>query len=158
MQPLIFGVHGMPGAQGSKRHVGNGIMVESSAKVKPWRADVREEAEKAKTLNPDWCGPIDDAVEVTIVFRFARPKSHFGTGRNAAVLKPSAPRWPTSRQLGDADKLARSSLDALTSAGVFTDDSLVVDLRSIKRYCDPQEAPGAAFRIRLMDEARTAAA
>ena len=33
-----------PAPQGSKRHVGNGRMVESSAKVKPWREAVRQEA------------------------------------------------------------------------------------------------------------------
>jgi len=161
MQPLIFRVTGIPGAQGSKKHVGRGIMVESSKKVKPWRSDVKGSAERAVDAFKAadlWGGPIDAAVEVTVVFRFLRPKGHYGTGRNAHVLKPSAPRWPTSKALGDADKLARSSLDALTEAGVFVDDSLVVDLRSVKRYCEPGEESGAAFRIRLMDDVGEVAA
>ena len=37
MNDVSFNVIGIPGAQGSKRHVGNGVMVESSKKVKPWR-------------------------------------------------------------------------------------------------------------------------
>lgn len=33
-------VHGLPAPQGSKRHVGRGVMVESSKNVKPWRSAV----------------------------------------------------------------------------------------------------------------------
>ena len=35
---LSFDVKGVPGAQGSKRHVGRGVMLESSKKVAPWRS------------------------------------------------------------------------------------------------------------------------
>ena len=38
-------------------------------------------------------------------FRFVRPKSHYGTGRNAKKLKPSAP--PHHTQKPDATKLLR---------------------------------------------------
>ena len=41
---LTITVHGTPAPQGSKRHVGNGVMVESSKKVKPWRQDVKHAA------------------------------------------------------------------------------------------------------------------
>ena len=44
---LVFNVNGTPGAQGSKRHVGHGVMIESSKKVKPWRTDVKTAAEHA---------------------------------------------------------------------------------------------------------------
>ena len=44
---LAFTVRGIPGAQGSKRHVGHGVMIESSKKVKPWRSDVKAAAEDA---------------------------------------------------------------------------------------------------------------
>ena len=44
MTPVEFEVVGLPAAQGSKRHVGNGVMVESSKALKPWRSAVAEAA------------------------------------------------------------------------------------------------------------------
>ena len=41
---FTFTVLGTPAPQGSKRHVGKGVMVESSRGCKPWRQDVRHTA------------------------------------------------------------------------------------------------------------------
>jgi hypothetical protein len=41
---LPFTVYGVPRPQGSKRHVGNGRMVESSPRVAEWRTLVALEA------------------------------------------------------------------------------------------------------------------
>lgn len=131
MPVLGIDVQGIPGAQGSKRHVGRGIMVESSKKVAPWRTDVRDAAIAA--MGDDW-RPLTGPVTVDVTFYFLRPRSHYGTGRNCDTLKPSAPTHPTSRAHGDLDKLVRSTLDALVSAGVLHDDSLVVDLTARKRW------------------------
>lgn len=129
LSPMVAAfVPGDPAPQGSKRHVGRGILVESSKRVQPWRADVRQALLDLGTLN----GP----VRVELTFHFARPASHYGTGRNANVLKPSAPKRPTSRRHGDIDKLARATLDAIVSAGTIADDDLVVDLWASKRYVD----------------------
>lgn len=149
---LAFNVNGIPGAQGSKRHVGHGVMVESSAKVKPWRSDVKAAAEAALIASDTWeraTGP----VAVVIEFRFTRPKSHYRTGRNAHLLRDDAPAYCTSRGAGDIDKLERSSNDALVAAGVMLDDSLIVSSRCIKRYCDPEQPAGATFRISPIVEA-----
>lgn len=131
MPILLIDVKGTPGAQGSKRHVGRGVMVESSKKVAPWRSDVRDAAIAA--MGDTW-QPLTGPVVIGVTFYFLRPKSHYGTGRNAATLKPSAPITVTSRAHGDLDKLVRSTLDALVSAGVLRDDSLVVDLTARKRW------------------------
>ena len=133
---LIFHVRGIPGAQGSKRHVGRGILVESSRKVAPWRSDVKAAAEAAiaelDRVSP-W-EPITGPARVAVDFQFTRPRGHHRTGRNAHLLRDNAPAAPVSRALGDIDKLVRSTLDALVAAGALADDSLVVSLRATKSW------------------------
>ncbi len=138
---LYFRVYGTPGAQGSKRHVGRGILVESSNKVKPWRSDVKAAAETA--LPGDWT-PYDGPITVQVVFVFTRPKSHYGTGRNADQIRDAAPTRPIGRNTGDLDKLQRSTFDALTAAGVWADDSQITDVIAMKMY---GRRPGALISI-----------
>ena len=145
---LDFNVNGSPGAQGSKTVYGKGRFVESSKKVKPWRSDVKAAAEAAMQAG-EWTEPHNGAVSVELIFRFRHPQSHYGTGRNAFTLKASAPKHPVSRALGDADKLARSTLDALVAAGVITDDSLVTTLVVHKTY--GTGFPGAWVRVEALD-------
>ncbi len=157
---LVFNVNGTPGAQGSKRHVGHGVMVESSKKVKPWRSDVKAAAEHATGTvgHFDPWQPYAGPVHATITFRFARPASHYRTGRNAHLLRDNAPAYPISRQLGDVDKLVRSTFDALTAAGVVTDDSLFARLVTEKVWCEPGQVPGATIMIRPLTPAARAVA
>ena len=144
MTTLSFSVNGIPGAQGSKRHVGHGVMIESSKKVKPWRSDVKAAAETALQLVPDfgeW--PASGPVAVDLHFTFARPKGHYRTGRNAHLLRDDAPAFVVSRAAGDLDKITRSTFDALTAAGVIVDDSLVASLTASKTYAERGEPLGA---------------
>lgn len=67
-------------------------------------------------------------------FLFVRPKSHFGTGKNAAVLKPTAPKYMSNAP--DCDKCLRLIGDALTIAGVIEDDKLIALMRGTKKYAD----------------------
>ena len=148
MNEIFIPVIGIPAPQGSKRHVGHGIMIENSKRVKPWRQDVKEAA-----LNHYQGEVIDQAVEIEIIFIFARPKSHFGTGKNLRKLKPSAPIFVTSKGIGDIDKLQRSTYDALSESSggnVLKDDSLIVQNRNSKRYCVAGENPGAKIIIRTL--------
>ena len=79
------------------------------------------------TLAENWQrDPLAGAVVVDVVFTFARPKSHYGTGRNADVVKESAPEHHT--QAPDSDKLARLVLDGLEMAGVVRNDAQVAPL------------------------------
>lgn len=156
---LTFAVYGAAAPQGSKKHVGRGIMVESSKRLAPWREDVKVRAEEAISAwenqrRAAWdtasiWEPLTGPVEVDIAFRFARPASHYGTGRNAGRLRPSAPERPTSKNLGDIEKLVRAVHDALTAAGVWKDDAQVVTLSASKRWCDDlTPRPGVAVMIR----------
>ena len=132
MTRVSFVVYATPGPQGSKRHIGNGVMVESSKKVKPFRAAVVEAARDAIGEARAIASP----VLLTAEFVFPRPAGHYGTGRNSAVLKASAPPYPTSRNLGDLSKLVRALEDALTDAGVWIDDSQVVAFPgTCKEWC-----------------------
>jgi len=133
-------VRGVPAPQGSKRHVGRGILVESSKAVGPWREAVRGEAQRA------FSEPLLGAVSVVLLFQFPRPRGHYGTGRNRATVRPSAPLHPSGRP--DIDKLTRAVLDGLTMGGAWKDDAQVVELMARKMY----GAPGCAMRITELGE------
>lgn len=125
--------YGTPGPQGSKRHVGNGVMIESSKKVAPWRSIVREAGM--------WTGlhhkPLDGPLRVEMVFTLAKPK-------RPVSHRPD--RYP------DLSKLARSTEDALTSAGVWADDARVVEYSRLAKVYpgddpDALDSPGVVIRI-----------
>jgi Holliday junction resolvase RusA-like endonuclease len=124
-------VRGVPAPQGSKRGFvvkGRAVLVESSAKVRPWREDVRH------AVMEHFEAPLVGAVWVGIVFRLPRPRSVSVKSRPAPVVKP------------DLDKLLRSTLDALKSAGAYGDDSQVVEVTCSKVYAD-DVPPGAVIEI-----------
>lgn len=126
--PLLqFRVYGLPGAQGSKH----------ARPIYSGRVDL--DATRA-ALFP-YTGPVD----ITVVFVFTRPKSHYRTGRNAHLLRDNAPVRPTGKNVGDVDKLQRATFDALTSAGLWADDSLAADVHAHKIY---GTRPGAHILIR----------
>jgi Holliday junction resolvase RusA-like endonuclease len=131
---LEIKVIGIPGPQGSKRHVGGGRLVESSKKVKPWREAVVWAAIEAG-------GKIAGPVGVEIVFTLPKPKSAPKTRRT----------WPDRKP--DIDKLVRSTFDALKTAGTYEDDARVVYLTTMKVF--PSEGTGAldvpGCRIRVWE-------
>jgi crossover junction endodeoxyribonuclease RusA len=127
---LSFTVYGTPAPQGSKRHVGNGVMIEMSKRVKPWRADVREAALSALD-HAEWDRGAR-VLGVAITFTMPRPRFHFRTGRFAHELRPDAPVLVGVKP--DLDKLVRSTLDALASAGAYADDARVAQLYVRKLY------------------------
>jgi Holliday junction resolvase RusA-like endonuclease len=127
-------VHGTPAPQGSKRFVGSrgghGVMVESSKRLPAWRTLVTDEAWAARAGAPAILGP----VRLVVTFGFRRPRGHFGTGRNAEVLRAGAPTHPTGRNIGDLSKHIRAVEDALTDAGVWNDDDQVVAIMASKAW------------------------
>ena len=134
---ITFNVIGMEAAtQGSKRSVGHGILLETNKRLRPWRALVTDAA--LATNQPLTPHP----VSISITFRFLRPKGHY----NKSGLSPKAPTHLTSKQKGDIDKLSRAILDALTGS-LLQDDSQVVSLSAHKRYCTPEEKPGALITL-----------
>lgn len=150
MAELRIDVYGRPAPQGSKRHVGRGVMIESSRHVKPWRQCVQAAAMEAINYRGG-IYPLDGPLTVSMVFTTARPKGHYRTGRNAHLLRDAAPARPAVTP--DLSKLLRSTEDALTDAGVWRDDALIVEYtRAAKVYvgADPDAlfVPGARITIR----------
>ena len=145
---LIFEVRGIPAPQGSKRHMGNGVMVESAGqKLKSWREAVRAECVAAmldtgtETIT---AGP----VAVTATFLMPRPKSHYRTGKHSGVLRDDAPRYVDKRP--DIDKLVRATLDALRYGGAYMDDSQVARFKDVEMVyaTPPLTMPGAVIVVR----------
>lgn len=130
------------------------IMLESSKALKPWRRHVARVAKA--NLPADW-KPIDGDVNLAVEFVFERPASHYGTGRNAGVVKDRfAGARPSSGSQGDLSKLVRALEDSLTDAGVWTDDRLVVSFDGTrKRYAAPGEPAGALVRISHAEPAQS---
>src|SRR5881392_2089938 len=96
-------IPGTPAPQGSKRHIGHGRMLESSAAVGPWRERVALAVHQQGW--PLLAGPV--AVDLTFVM--PRPKSAPKRSTPPAIRRP------------DLDKLERAILDALTGIA-FADD------------------------------------
>lgn len=150
-------VYGTPGPQGSKRLV-NGHMIEASAKVKPWREDVKLAALRALGEAPEWDRACRE-VSVSLNFTLVRPRSHYRSGRHANLIRPNAPAWCWTKP--DLDKLVRSTCDALGNAGVYADDSRIVMMTATKCYTADlstetqtvwaMDRPGAVLLITTVD-------
>jgi Holliday junction resolvase RusA-like endonuclease len=106
---------------------------------KAWRSEVTSVA--FKTMADLGAAPLQDAVILRAEFIMPRPKHHYGTGKNSAILKDSAPRVHTSAP--DATKLIRALEDSLKNI-CWRDDSQVVESHVFKRY---GEQPGAKVTI-----------
>jgi crossover junction endodeoxyribonuclease RusA len=130
----------VPGAaapQGSKTYLGKGIMIEASKKVKPWRADIRAACmDNRGKPRHQFNG---DAIRVTLEFILRRPVSTPKKKTPLAVRKP------------DLDKLTRAVFDAISSAGVWTDDSQVVRAIVSKRIAEIDEIPGCRIIVERVE-------
>jgi Holliday junction resolvase RusA-like endonuclease len=120
MTGLRFEVVGLPGPQGSKRHVGGNRMIESSKKVGPWREAVANAARTAHHGHQ----PMDGPLSLTVVFRLPATSSWKAADR--------ARGWRWKDRTPDLDKLLRSTGDALTQAGVIADDARIVTIFATK--------------------------
>lgn len=144
---ISFDVAGVPAPKGSMRAMlvrGRPMCIPGGSRSNQreliaWARAVRERAVESVGAH----GPmyIDAPLEVGLVFRIERPRGHFGTGRNAARLKPDAPEHPHVKP--DIDKLARATLDALTGV-LYDDDARIAVLTVVKQW----GTPGATVTIR----------
>lgn len=123
---LRFVVLGRPQQCGSKvpmrRKDGGWFVADSNDKTRlPWMGEVKSVA-YAAMQEQGLIKLIDAPISIDVVFYFKRPESHFGTGRNRSLVKPSSPKHHV--QSPDLDKLQRCLGDSLTGV-VYTDDKLI---------------------------------
>ena len=121
---------GHPRPQGSKRHVGNGRMIESSRFVAGWREAI---AAAAAAVLP---APLDPSAAAALRLDFIMPRPQ----------RTPQPTPPAIRRTGDIDKLTRAVLDALSGVW-FADDAAVVLLDASKVVAEPGQEPGVAMRL-----------
>lgn len=127
-------VPGKAAPQGSKRHVGGGRMIESSASLADWRDSITWKLRALpRAERKHW--PIDGAVSVQLDFTMPRPVRTPKRRTPAAIKKP------------DVDKLARAVLDAVGMAGTWGDDAQVIGLHCTKRLAMVDELPGVHIMI-----------
>jgi Holliday junction resolvase RusA-like endonuclease len=145
---IVVVAYGKPITQGSKtRNRYGGVRADNAKTLKPWREAVKTAALEVMQLADRLTGP----VEVRATFSFDRPTGHYRTGRNATLLRDNAPLRPSNRSSGDGDKLLRACFDALTDAGVWVDDSQVVDFCGRKvwagEHVDALHIPGVRLEV-----------
>lgn len=143
---LRFFVPGIPAPGGSKtpgfsKKTGKSFCRPASKKTKPWMATV------AGVVRSQYDGELlQGALSLSMEFRLLRPKGHYGSGRNAAVLKPSSPAFPTVKP--DLTKLVRSTEDALTGI-LWRDDTQVAFGDYRKLYVDKD--PGVVIFVSMLE-------
>ena len=125
MMMIEYTIEGIPRPQGSKRHVGKGIMVEQSKHVANWRAFARLCAVQA--MRGKEIAAKGTPVRLVVRFRFGRPQKHY----NRKGLRPDASSCHVCKP--DSDKLLRALLDSMSGV-VFYDDSQVCELAVDKTY------------------------
>lgn len=109
-------VDGHPAQQGSKRHVGRGVMVEMDKKLPAWRAAIRAAVVAAGFHELG----LDFPLHVQATWYLPAPaRSKFG----------DLPAGPP-----DLDKLQRALGDGLTLAGMIHDDARITRWSPAKRW------------------------
>lgn len=135
MKVLTFTAYGAPVGKGSTRAFvvnGRAIVTHDNAKTKPWQESVAWAALEAARAC-DW-KKVDGPVVLGMTFVLPRPKA--AKKRVHHTTRP------------DLDKLVRLVKDALTRAGVYADDSQVVELVAMKRYEDVDVGlPGVSVHV-----------
>lgn len=143
-----FFVPGVPVPKGSAKafyikKINRTVVTQTNAaKQKPWASLIAVKAEEAHVILS-----VSGAVRLNMTFLLPRPRSHYRSGANAALLKDSAPKFPVSKP--DVDKLVRCVADALTEVA-YRDDSQVTAIYAEKVYAVASEGAGVQIDVILV--------
>jgi Holliday junction resolvase RusA-like endonuclease len=153
-------VPGIPRPGGSKTarvimRMGKVVMTSAGRPLVTMRDDAKGNAEWKQLVSfyaqQQYSGaPLDGTLKADFIFYMPRIGSHYGSGKNAGVLKANAPVYHEVRP--DKTKLTRSTEDALSGV-LWTDDARIADGGQKKLYaCEASEwKPGAEIRISILD-------
>ena len=72
-------------------------------------------------------------IKCVLNFYCKRPKTHYKTGKNAHILKDTAPKYNINNK--DLDNMVKFVLDALNDK-LYTDDSLIFEITCSKLYSE----------------------
>jgi Holliday junction resolvase RusA-like endonuclease len=117
---------------------------DTGAKGKQWLGTVAQAV--AVAMSEQGMSMVPAKVPVVLEMVFFRPRnvSHYGTGRNAELLKDSAPALPAVKP--DIDKLARAILDALKGIA-WHDDGQVTGAPAWKEFGTPARVELRVWRL-----------
>ena len=125
---ITFTVYGDPKALKRHRTFRKGNIVGSYDPSRVDKADFLAQAIEHKPPKP-----LDEPVSLSVAAFFARPKSHYRTGKFKGALRKDIPEYHTKRP--DFDNILKLIADALN--GVFwKDDSVIVWVQMVKLYSD----------------------
>ena len=141
MSSITVRVDGNPAPGGSKRHIGNGRMVDAGKNNRPWRDTVAWNARDQYQGQP-MAGPL----AVVVTFTVPHLASH---RRKDGTLKDSIGQ-PTKRP--DLTKLWRAVEDALTGI-LWIDDAQIV-IQSVCKQYGP--VPGVRVVVTQLEAAAAA--
>lgn len=151
---ISFFVPGTPAPAGSKKafvlkrggqYTGRAIVTDDCKRSKPWQQEIKHAAAVYfATTGASDGSLIRGPLRVSFTFRMRRPQGHFGSGKNAGVVKDSAPKFPAVKP--DVLKLARCVEDALTNVA-WVDDAQIVSETLVKEYAAPDQPSGVLVEI-----------
>ena len=139
----------IPGKPFSKKapkfaRVGNGV------RTYPTQAQATQEGLFLWETRQQYKGPKHvGAILLHVFYIFERPKSHYGTGRNAEKLKPSAPHYHIVKP--DEDNCTKFMKDCLAYLGVYKNDSQVISTVPLKRWAKPGEESQTIITIKPLE-------
>jgi Holliday junction resolvase RusA-like endonuclease len=141
----VFGQpKGQPRPRAFARKVGNSFVarVYDAGTAEGWKSLIALEAKMAGLAGAGITRP----VSLEVYFRFKRPNSHFGTGRNRNTLTARAPALHHT-QKPDLDNLMKAVKDCLTQIGAWKDDAQVCKEYASKRWEDYDGAEILVFEL-----------
>lgn len=134
---------------------------EEVAESKKWRTVVARASRAAQAETHGGFLKYAGPVEVRLVFFFPRDLSTAQGVEPGTPVPTHSTEWPTHITLGDADKLARNVLDALSAptkraqapvcSALILDDSQVVQLSVAKFWVPADREPGVQVLVMDVD-------
>lgn len=175
---ISFVTFGMPAPQGSKKHVGNGRLVETSALLPAWKEAVRAQAHSAVASIEGWGGAINEPVLIQAVFTF--PHSAASRKRGdiyytnmpdldklqraiGDAISPQPPKLSATKNMpAEKAKRVREELkEEAKKYAVLADDSCIIAWHSKKVYTeatsDALKHPGVVIEVWRMSDLNRAA-